>query len=145
MMVPGWPYSVIVALESGRGSWTAPLDAVRLTPGDNAANVTTRQIRGVVSRLVAAGHWRPGDPEILLVADAGYDGPRLAHVLADLPITCWCGCTPTGSCTARSRRSRPPPWAGPAVTATSSPSVTRPPGDTPTSSPKPRPGFMVPP
>ena len=27
------------------------------------------------------------DPDILLVADAGYDGPRLAHVLADLPIT----------------------------------------------------------
>ncbi|WP_306991991.1 NF041680 family putative transposase [Amycolatopsis thermophila] len=87
MMVPGWPYSVVVALESGRGSWTAPLDAVRLAPGDNAASVTARQIRGVVDRLVAAGHWRPGDPDILLVADAGYDGPRLAHVLADLPIT----------------------------------------------------------
>ncbi|TDP90564.1 transposase [Labedaea rhizosphaerae] len=28
----------------------------------------------------------PGDPDILLVADAGYDGPRLARVLADLPI-----------------------------------------------------------
>ncbi|GLZ36609.1 hypothetical protein Acsp05_02340 [Actinokineospora sp. NBRC 105648] len=87
VMVPGWPYSVVVALETGRHSWTAPLDAVRLTPGDNAANVTARQIRGVVDRLIAAGHWRPGDPDILLVADAGYDGPRLAHVLADLPIT----------------------------------------------------------
>ena len=31
-MVPGWPYSVVVALESGRSSWTAQLDAVRLTP-----------------------------------------------------------------------------------------------------------------
>ncbi|MFC5289844.1 hypothetical protein ACFPM7_22550 [Actinokineospora guangxiensis] len=40
----GWPYSVIVALEVGRGSWTAPLDAVRLAPGDNTANVTARQI-----------------------------------------------------------------------------------------------------
>jgi hypothetical protein len=29
IMVPGWPYSVVVALEPGRGSWTAPLDAVR--------------------------------------------------------------------------------------------------------------------
>lgn len=87
MMVPGWPYSVIVALEAGRSSWTAPLDAVRLAPGDNAASVTARQIRGVVGRLTAAGHWRTGDPDILLVADAGYDGPRLAHVLADLPIT----------------------------------------------------------
>ncbi|OBB30225.1 MULTISPECIES: transposase [Nocardia] len=26
-MVPGWPYSLIVALETGRSSWTAPLDA----------------------------------------------------------------------------------------------------------------------
>ncbi|MEV6719285.1 NF041680 family putative transposase, partial [Lentzea sp. NPDC051208] len=86
-MVPGWPYSVVVALEAGRGSWTAPLDAVRLAPGDNAASVTARQIRDVVTRLITAGHWSPGDPDILLVADAGYDGPRLAHVLADLPIT----------------------------------------------------------
>ena len=86
IMVPGWPYSIVVALESGRHSWTAPLDAVRLAPGDDAASVTARQIRGVVDRLVTAGHWSPGDPEILLVADAGYDGPRLAHVLADLPV-----------------------------------------------------------
>ncbi|WP_228122895.1 NF041680 family putative transposase [Saccharothrix syringae] len=86
MMVPGWPYSIVVALETGRHSWTAPLDAVRLAPGDDAASVTARQIRNVVARLIAAGHWSPGDPEILPVADAGYDGPRLAHVLADLSI-----------------------------------------------------------
>ncbi|GAB3002733.1 NF041680 family putative transposase [Saccharothrix stipae] len=87
MMVPGWPYSVVVALEARRGSWTAPLDAVRLEPGDDVATVTAVQVRGVVDRLVHAGHWRRGDPDILLVADAGYDGPRLAHILADLPIT----------------------------------------------------------
>jgi hypothetical protein len=86
MMVPDWPYSVVVALETGRSSWTAPLDAVRLTPGDDAATVTARQIREVVVRVTDAGHWQPGDPDILLVADAGYDGPRLAHLLADLPI-----------------------------------------------------------
>ncbi|MFE6617581.1 NF041680 family putative transposase [Amycolatopsis sp. NPDC057786] len=86
IMVPGWPYSVVVALETGRHSWTAPLDVVRLAPGDDAASVTARQIRDVVERLIRAGQWRPGDPEILLVADAGYDGPRLAHVLADLPL-----------------------------------------------------------
>jgi hypothetical protein len=49
--------------------------------------VTAGQVRDVVDRLITAGHWRPGDPDILLVADAGYDGPRLAHVLADLPVT----------------------------------------------------------
>ncbi|WP_396135326.1 transposase [Amycolatopsis sp. A133] len=116
MMVPGWPYSVVVALESGRSSWTAPLDAVRLAPGDNAASVTARQIRDVVDRLVAAGHWRPGDPDILLVADAGYDGPRLAHVLADLPITVLVrnahrpGPAPPGpAATARHAGQTPPP------------------------------------
>jgi len=86
IMVPGWPYSVIVALETGRSSWTAPLDAVRLAPGDDAATVTARQVRQVVTHLIEANHWQPGDPEIMLVADAGYDGPRLAFLLTDLPV-----------------------------------------------------------
>jgi DDE superfamily endonuclease len=86
IMIPGWPYSFIVALETGRSSWTAPLDAVRLAPGDDAAVVTAAQLREVVARLTAAGHWRPGDPDILVIADAGYDAPRLAHALADLPV-----------------------------------------------------------
>ncbi|GAA2604313.1 hypothetical protein GCM10010399_39060 [Dactylosporangium fulvum] len=30
IMIPGWPYSFVVALQTGRTSWTAPLDAVRL-------------------------------------------------------------------------------------------------------------------
>ncbi|WP_241829068.1 transposase [Saccharothrix sp. CB00851] len=86
MMVPGWPYSIVVALETGRHSWTAPLDAVRLAPGDDAASVTARQIRDVVSRLIAAGQWKQGDPEIMVVLDAGYDAPRIAYLLADLPV-----------------------------------------------------------
>ena len=28
-MMPGWPYSVVVALETGRTSWSALLDVVR--------------------------------------------------------------------------------------------------------------------
>jgi hypothetical protein len=84
-MVPGWPYSVVVALEAGRSSWTAPLDAVRLAPRDDAARVTATQLRRVVTSLIRAGHWRAGDPDILIVADAGYDGPRLSYVLGELP------------------------------------------------------------
>ena len=84
--VPGWPYSVVVALESGRHSWTAPLDARRLVPGHDAATVTAAQLREVVERLIAAGQWQPGDPDIWIVADAGYDGPRLALLLQDLPV-----------------------------------------------------------
>lgn len=43
-------------------------------------------MRELVQRLIAAGQWTEGDPDILVVADAGYDGPRLAWLLADLPV-----------------------------------------------------------
>src|SRR6266508_3103966 len=85
-MIPGWPYSVVPAVEPGRTSWTAVLDAVRLGPDDDEAAVTAGQVRDVVTRLIAAGHWRAGDPAILIVFDAGYDVPRLAYLLADLPV-----------------------------------------------------------
>ena len=84
-MIPGWPYSVIAALEPGRTSWTAVLDAVRLGPDDDEAAVTAAQVRDVIARLITAGHWREGDPEILVIFDAGYDITRLAYLLADLP------------------------------------------------------------
>ena len=85
-MIPGWPYSVIAALEPGRTSWTAVLDAVRLGPDDDEAEVTAAQVRDVITRLIAAGHWREGDPAILVIFDAGYDPMRLAYRLADLPV-----------------------------------------------------------
>jgi DDE superfamily endonuclease len=40
----------------------------------------------VVARLIAAEHWREGDPYILIVTDAGYDITRQAFVLDDLPV-----------------------------------------------------------
>ena len=85
-MIPGWPYSFVVALEPGRTSWTLPLDAVRLGPADDATEVTAAQIRDVVTRIIAAGHWEPGDPDIIIVFDAGYDLTRLAWLLRDLPV-----------------------------------------------------------
>src|SRR5881394_4177056 len=72
-MIPGWPYSVIAALEPGRTSWTAVLDAVRLGPDDDVAEVTAAQVRDVITRLIGAGHWQAGDPAILVIFDAGYD------------------------------------------------------------------------
>ena len=54
-MIPGWPYSFVAALETGRTSWTAVLDAVRLGPADDATAVTAGQLREVVDRLVTAG------------------------------------------------------------------------------------------
>ena len=84
--IPGWPYSVLAVLESGRSSWTAPLDAVRLVPGDDATEVTAGQIRQVWQRLCKARQWAEGDPPVLVVLDAGYDVIRLAFLLRDLPV-----------------------------------------------------------
>ena len=49
--------------------------------------MTAAQLRGVVGELARAGHWRQGDPEVLVVMDAGYDVIRLAWLLQDLPVT----------------------------------------------------------
>ncbi|WPO69145.1 NF041680 family putative transposase [Streptomyces sp. KN37] len=84
--IPGWPYSFVAVLEPGATSWTAILDAVRLGPVDDATAVTAAQLRGVVERLIAVGQWQAGDPDIVIVSDAGYDVTRLAWVLRDLPV-----------------------------------------------------------
>ena len=85
-MVPGWPYSFVAALESGSTSWTALLDARRLEPGQDANALTADQLREVLRGIFNAGHWKLGDQPVLIVADAGYDGPRLAYLLRDLPV-----------------------------------------------------------
>lgn len=85
--IPGWPYAMVAALESGASSWTQILDAARIGPDDDVQAVTAAQVRGVVERLTAAGHHRQGDQPILVVADAGYDAARLAWCLRDLPVT----------------------------------------------------------
>ncbi len=85
-MIPGWPYSVVAALEPGRTSWTAVLGAVRLGPDDDEAEVTATQVREVITRLTEAGHWQNGDLPVLVIVDAGYDPMRLAHQLTGLPV-----------------------------------------------------------
>ncbi len=62
------------------------MTSVRLEPADDATAVTATQLRSVVDRLITAGHWTVGEPEILIVADAGYDVTRLAFILADLSV-----------------------------------------------------------
>ncbi|MEU2718536.1 transposase [Streptomyces sp. NPDC007205] len=84
--IPDWPYSIICALEPGRSSWTAPLDALRLQPGDDTATVTARQLRELIETLIRAAQWQEGDPKILIIADAGYNAPRLVFLLRDLPV-----------------------------------------------------------
>src|SRR6266851_4540274 len=86
LMIPGWPYSMVAALEEGRTSWTRLIDARRLRPDDDEAAVTAAQVRDVVMRIIASGQHKPGDPDILLVFDAGYDLARLSFLLGDLPV-----------------------------------------------------------
>lgn len=86
VIIPGWPYSFIAALEPGRTSWTRILDARRLGPQDQVMEVTGEQLRGVIERIITAGHWHAGDPKILVLFDSGYNIPRLSWLLADLPV-----------------------------------------------------------
>lgn len=79
-LIPGWLYSFVAVLEPGATSWTGILDVVRLGPADDATAVTAARLRAVVERLVAAGRWQPGAPDITIVMDAGYD------------VTAWPGC-----------------------------------------------------
>jgi hypothetical protein len=44
------------------------------------------QVCMAVQRLITAGQWQPGDQDVLVVFDAGYDLARLAFLLADLPV-----------------------------------------------------------
>jgi DDE superfamily endonuclease len=85
-MIPGWPYSVVAALGPGGSSWTMPLDAVRLGPDDDETGAAAAQLREVTGRLMEAGHWKDGDPDIIIALDAGYNVTRLAWLLADLPV-----------------------------------------------------------
>jgi hypothetical protein len=127
---------VVAALEPGRTSWTAVLDAVRLGPDDDQIAVTA-QVRDVITRLITAGHWREGDPAILVVFDAGYDILRLSFLLADLPaeVLGRLRCDRVMQLPAPPRQ--PMPRAGPASTAASWPWPTRRPGR-PRRSPRPR-------
>ncbi|GAA2774571.1 hypothetical protein GCM10010521_61180 [Streptomyces rameus] len=59
---------------------------MRLGPADDATLVTAAQLRHVSEQLTQAGHWQPGDPEILIVMDAGYDVAYLTFALDDLPV-----------------------------------------------------------
>ncbi|WP_433445043.1 transposase [Nonomuraea sp. CA-141351] len=113
-MISGWPYSIVAALETGRTSWTALVDAIRLEAGADVAAVAAGQLRDVVVRLVEAGQHTETDRDILIVVDAGYDVPRLAFLLGDLPVEVL-GRMRRWSSPAEVRTLRPPSGAAPGV------------------------------
>ncbi|MFD3622236.1 transposase [Streptomyces sp. NPDC058676] len=97
-MVPGWPYSIVAAWETGRVSWTAgaghgPPGARSPEPGARSPEPGARSRSGDYrpdppGRRAARRRWqwKPGDPGVLVVLDAGYDAPRIAHLLDDLRV-----------------------------------------------------------
>jgi hypothetical protein len=74
-IVAGWAYQWIAQLGFARDSWTAPVDARRLHPRDNANQVAITQVRALVERL-------PAGQAPLFVFDAGYDPVQLGQGLA---------------------------------------------------------------
>jgi hypothetical protein len=60
--------------------------------------VTAAQLRAVIECLTVVGHWQPGDPQILVVYDAGYDITQLAYLSPTFPSSWSAASAPTGSC-----------------------------------------------
>ncbi len=74
-IVAGWSYQWVSQLSWSNDSWSAPLDAMRLVPCEDATMATVGQIHRLVVLL-------DKDREVpLFVFDAGYDGIALGHEL----------------------------------------------------------------
>jgi hypothetical protein len=76
-IVAGWAYSWVTQLGTERSSWTAPVDAVRLAPGERAEAVAIRQVTALAPQLASG-------PVPLFVFDAGYSPSLLTAGLANV-------------------------------------------------------------
>ncbi|MGW2788082.1 transposase [Streptomyces populi] len=79
-IVAGRTYSWLVCLELTTNSWTAPVDARGLVPGENPSTVAACRISGLLRRQPGLGRQAP-----LFVFDGGYDSVRLALELTAVP------------------------------------------------------------
>jgi hypothetical protein len=82
-VVAGWSYQWVAQLGWEGDSWTAPMDAVRLRPGQDQAGATCAQVAALTRRLAGAA---PGRVPVFVV-DAGYNPAALAHGLSGVPAT----------------------------------------------------------
>ncbi len=73
-IVAGWAYQWVAQLGAERSSWTAPVDARRLRPGERSEAAAAEQIRTLLPLL-------PTTPVPLFVFDAGYDAAALTRAL----------------------------------------------------------------
>jgi len=74
-IVAGWAYQFIARLNFGRESWTAPVDALRAHPMENANMVAVEQVKGLLGRLEKEASLP------LFVFDAGYDPVKVQQGL----------------------------------------------------------------
>ena len=75
----GWAYQFIAKLNFVRESWTAPVDALRVHPAEDANVVATEQVKALLSRLGR------GEADPLFVFDAGYDLLKVQQGLEGWP------------------------------------------------------------
>src|SRR5215212_8955014 len=74
-IVAGWAYQFIARLNFGRESWTAPVDALRAHPMENANLVAVEQVKGLLGRLEKEASLP------LFLFDAGYDPVKVQQGL----------------------------------------------------------------
>ena len=79
-IVAGWSYQLVSQIGFDRDSWVAPVDARRVRPAQDTAEVAAEQVRALVERLP--------EPEALpiFVFDAGYDPVKLQRALEGCPV-----------------------------------------------------------
>jgi len=78
-IVAGWAYQFIAGLDFARESWTAPVDASRVHPMEDANMVATEQVKALLGR-------RGKEKAIpLFVFDAGYDPVKVRQGLEGGP------------------------------------------------------------
>jgi len=76
-IVAGWSYQWVSQLNFEPDSWTAPLDAMRIPPTEDATDATIAQVTRVTKMLPDDG------PVPMFVFDAGYDPAGLTYGLTD--------------------------------------------------------------
>ena len=74
-IVAGWAYQFVAQLGFARESWTAPVDVVRVRPGQDANEVAVEQVKAFLLRSSEKG------VAPLFVFDAGYDPVKLQRGL----------------------------------------------------------------
>ena len=90
-IVAGWSFQWVSQLNFEPDSWTAPLDAMRIPPTEDATDATVAQVQRLTEMLPADG------PVPMFVLDAGYDPAGLSYGLAGTRPRCSSGYEATAS------------------------------------------------